>query len=131
MTRQIINLGTADKGNGDPIRVAFEKANDNFAELYAILAGGGTQIIEADVKGSVFADDSTVIVDSINNKIFANTAELGNIEITGSTVSTSDSSGIIVNQIVNLNSDVNIGGNLIPNTANGGDLGSVTKPWKM
>jgi hypothetical protein len=130
MTRQIINLGTADKGNGDPIRVAFEKANSNFAELYAILAGGGTQIIEADVKGSVFADDSTVIVDSINNKIFANTAELGNIEITGSTVSTSDSSGITVNQIVNLNSDVNIGGNLIPNTANGGDLGSVTKPWK-
>lgn len=67
MARQIINLGTADKGNGDPIRTAFEKANANFAEIYSILAGGsGAQIIETDVKGSVFADDSTVIVDSVN-----------------------------------------------------------------
>ena len=131
MTRQIINIGTADKGNGDPIRVAFEKANSNFAELYAILAGGGgAQIIETDIKGSVFADDSTVMVDSVGNKIFANTAELGNIEITGSTISTSDSSGININQVVNLNSDVNVGGNLIPNISNGGDLGSLAKPWK-
>jgi hypothetical protein len=67
MARQIINLGTADKGNGDPIRTAFEKANSNFAELYAILAGGGgAQIIETDIKGSVFGDDSTLIVDGVN-----------------------------------------------------------------
>ncbi len=67
MARQIINLGTAVKGNGDPIRTAFEKANSNFAELYAILAGGGgAQIIETDIKGSVFGDDSTVIVDGVN-----------------------------------------------------------------
>ena len=98
MTRKIINLGTADKGNGDPIRTAFGKINDNFAELYAILSGGsGANIIETDIKGSVFADDSTVIVDSINNKIFANTAELGNIEITGSSITTSDSSGVTIN----------------------------------
>ena len=30
MARQIINLGTADKGNGDPIRTAFGKINSNF-----------------------------------------------------------------------------------------------------
>ena len=131
MARRIINLGTADKGNGDPIRTAFGKINDNFAELYAILSGGsGANIIETDIKGSVFADDSTVIVDAVSNKLFANSAELGNIEITGSTVSTSDSSGITVNQVINLNSDVNIGGNLIPNIANGGDLGSLTRPWR-
>ena len=29
MARQIINLGTADKGDGDPIRVAFNKVNQN------------------------------------------------------------------------------------------------------
>lgn len=34
MTIQLINLGTADKGNGDPIRVAFNKVNANFTELY-------------------------------------------------------------------------------------------------
>ena len=34
MSQQSINLGTADRGNGDPLRVAFDKVNDNFTELY-------------------------------------------------------------------------------------------------
>ncbi len=67
MARQIINLGTADKGNGDPIRTAFGKINSNFQELYTLLSGGaGAQIIETDIKGSVFGDDSTMIVDGVN-----------------------------------------------------------------
>ena len=70
MTRQTINLGTADKGNGDPIRVAFEKTNANFTELYAILAGGGgAQILATDIIGSVFGDDSTKIVDGVNGTL--------------------------------------------------------------
>jgi len=37
MTQKIINIGTsADKGNGDPIRTAFSKVNDNFTELYQL-----------------------------------------------------------------------------------------------
>jgi len=36
MARQTINIGTsANKGDGDPLRTAFDKVNDNFAELYA------------------------------------------------------------------------------------------------
>lgn len=35
MTQQLINLGIADKGNGDPLRTAFGKVNNNFNELYA------------------------------------------------------------------------------------------------
>jgi len=36
MARQTINIGTsANKGDGDPLRNAFDKINDNFAELYA------------------------------------------------------------------------------------------------
>ena len=67
MARQIIKLGTADKGNGDPIRTAFGKINSNFQELYTLLSGGaGAQIIETDIKGSVFGDDSTMIVDGVN-----------------------------------------------------------------
>ena len=70
MTRKIINVGVADKGNGDPIRVAFSKANDNFAELYNILSNNtGGSIITTDVIGSVFADDSTLLVDGINGSI--------------------------------------------------------------
>lgn len=36
MAKQTINIGTtANDGTGDPIRDAFDKANDNFTELYA------------------------------------------------------------------------------------------------
>jgi len=36
MARQTINIGTsANKGDGDPLRTAFDKINDNFSELYA------------------------------------------------------------------------------------------------
>lgn len=30
MPIQIINIGTANKGNGDPLRTAFDKVNQNF-----------------------------------------------------------------------------------------------------
>lgn len=40
MAQQTINIGTvANDGTGDPIRDAFDKANDNFTELYNGLAG--------------------------------------------------------------------------------------------
>lgn len=34
MAKQIVNIGQPDKGNGDPLRTAFGKINDNFTELY-------------------------------------------------------------------------------------------------
>ena len=55
MAQQTINIGTvANDGTGDPLRTAFDKANDNFTELYSFggditgvtagdgLTGGGT-----------------------------------------------------------------------------------------
>ena len=36
MSQQIINIGNQpDNGNGDPLRTAFTKTNDNFTEIYA------------------------------------------------------------------------------------------------
>ena len=36
MAQQIINVGAApNDGQGDPIRTAFTKTNDNFGELYS------------------------------------------------------------------------------------------------
>jgi hypothetical protein len=36
MAQQTINIGTsANDGTGDPLRTAFDKANDNFNEIYA------------------------------------------------------------------------------------------------
>lgn len=123
MARQTINIGTSpNKGNGDPLRTAFTKINNNFNELYAgnfvsptaltsdlisssdgtnnlgssskqwgdlhvkdFIYLGGTRLsvsatgtllvnnaaITADaIKGSVFADDSSLLVDGINGKFY-------------------------------------------------------------
>jgi hypothetical protein len=34
MSKKVINVGRADRGDGDPLRVAFVKVNDNFNDLY-------------------------------------------------------------------------------------------------
>jgi hypothetical protein len=44
MTQQIINIGTSpNDGTGDQFRVAFDKCNDNFTELYTTGAGTTTE----------------------------------------------------------------------------------------
>ena len=75
MAKQVINLGTSpNKGDGDPLRNAFDKVNDNFTELYTDIkqvksaqTGGGTLVV--DTIGSVHATDSTLLVDGNNSKI--------------------------------------------------------------
>ncbi len=68
MAQQIINIGAvANDGTGDPLRTAFDKANDNFTELYSddagdvgsIIAGTGIEVDQptGDVTVSL-ADDS-------------------------------------------------------------------------
>lgn len=48
MTQQIINIGAAEEdGTGDHLRVAFDKSNQNFTELYG--AGSGFQPLDADL----------------------------------------------------------------------------------
>jgi len=125
MARQIIDLGTSpNRGDGDPLRTAFDKVNDNFSELYAgqnsdpsntaaslipesnsaydlgsfdnqwadihiadfiylngariEVTAGGTLLVKGvqptityarDIVGSVFADDSTLLVDGVNSQI--------------------------------------------------------------
>jgi hypothetical protein len=114
MTKQTINLGTGElTGDGESIRSAFIKVNENFTELYdrdintdaqtltlvgdtLSISGGNsvtithptiptstseltndsgfiTSALQAgdafDVKGSVFADDSTLLVDGVNGSI--------------------------------------------------------------
>ena len=68
MAQQNINIGTsANKGDGDPIRTAFTKVNANFTELYA--QHDGTIAQKTDITGSVFGDDSTLLVDAVNSTI--------------------------------------------------------------
>jgi hypothetical protein len=47
MTRRVINVGTSpNRGDGDPLRTAFDKINTNFTELYTSFRGW--QIIRSD-----------------------------------------------------------------------------------
>jgi hypothetical protein len=78
MAQQNINIGTsANKGDGDPIRTAFDKVNANFTELFA--NHDGTISHSMDIKGSVFGDDSTVLIDAVSNKINLDGTVKGNI----------------------------------------------------
>jgi len=75
MAKQTINIGTsANKGDGDPLRTAFDKVNDNFTEVYSDITrlnsvsfGGGT--LTVDTIGNVNAHDSTLLVDANNAEI--------------------------------------------------------------
>ncbi len=61
MTQQLINLGQADKGNGDPLRTAFDKINQNFNELYA-QTGDDIQIpAQATHTGKVLTTNGTAL----------------------------------------------------------------------
>jgi hypothetical protein len=91
MAQQTINIGSnVNAGDGDPLRTAFDKINDNFTELYEraentdgqtltlvgntlTISGGNSVDLNispaGDLTGSVFADDSTLLVDGVNASI--------------------------------------------------------------
>ena len=85
MAQRIVNIGTsANKGNGDPLRTAFDKINKNFTEVYEDieqLQDGTIELqgtVVGDLRGSVFADDSTAIIDGATGTVRAN-ALTGNL----------------------------------------------------
>ena len=102
MAKQNINVGTAanDK-KGDSLRAAFQKVNANFTELYTELG---------------------LVVDANLN--------LGAFEFAGSTLSTTDSTAIVIDQATTVTSNLSVGGDILPQTALGGNLGSSTLPWR-
>ena len=101
MAKQSINVGTtANDKKGDSLRAAFQKVNTNFTELYAALG------------------------------LDADTLNIGAFEFVGSTMTTTDSSAIVIDQATTITSNLSVGGDIVPQTANGGDLGSSTLPWR-
>lgn len=77
MAKQIINIGTAlNAKDGDTVRDAFNKTNQNFDELY-ILAGQGSaaelQELAQDYAASMFTAGThtgvTVVYDDLANKL--------------------------------------------------------------
>ena len=107
MAKQNINVGTAanDK-KGDSLRAAFQKVNANFTELYTELG----LVVDANLNLGAFE-----FSESVNNV---------------STISTTDSSDIVIDRATTVSSNLSVGGDILPQTANGGDLGSSTLPWR-
>lgn len=84
MTKSVINIGAAaNDRQGDSLRAAFTKVNNNFTELYTALGldSGGLN--------------------------------LGAFEFTGSTMSTTDSTAIIIDQHLKVTSDLELQGSFI------------------
>ena len=91
MAQQTVNIGSsANKGDGDPLRTAFTKINENFTEVYADILALQDGNVVTDIKGNVFAEDSTLLVDAINGVVPA-----ANItgSLSGVSVSTADITG--------------------------------------
>jgi len=57
-------------------------------------------------------------------------ADLGAFEFTGSVMTTTDSTPIVIDQATTVTSDLTVGGDILPSVANGGNLGSIDKPFR-
>jgi len=85
MAKQNINVGTtANDKKGDSLRAAFQKVNANFTELYTALG---------------LNSDGTL--------------NLGAFEFAGSTLSTTDSTAIVIDQAVTVSSDLTVDGDIV------------------
>ena len=77
MSKQIINIGaSANDGTGDPLRNAFDKANDNFNELYLALGDANNPVDLFDINSNLdllgkphkvsFLYDTKLNLDNVN-----------------------------------------------------------------
>ena len=111
MAQQVINVGNvANDGQGDPIRTAFEKSNQNFTELYNI---GGLSGIANGTSNIQIVQDSTVSVSA------ANVANVFVVSGTGATVQGT----LLANTTISATGNITSGGLFI---GNGSQLTGVT-----
>ena len=101
MAKQTVNIGTsANKGNGDPLRTAFKKINENFTEVYGkivALENGTLNVVVSDVKGSVHADDSTLMIDGISAQVVG---PVNNTSVTTTTLTATTIVGDVTGDVV-------------------------------
>lgn len=101
--------------------VGYLKTADLNSTLYGLFDEGVP--FATDIKGSVFGDDSTVLVDSVASKI------RGDIEFTSSGSITS-SSNIVINATTSVDlGDTQATGNIYPDAANTRSIGTASLPF--
>jgi hypothetical protein len=116
MAQQIINIGaSANDGQGNPIRTAFTKTNDNFNELYARAQTTPPPTLVGSLGDSagMYAYDSTYFYYCFANydgssTIWAQVTQVGNVTVTSLNNGTS-------NVVVDLNGNVSLGITGVPN----------------
>ena len=96
MTQQIINVGTvANDGQGDSLRTAFIKSNDNFTELYTsaitiptIVSGNSNVFVNANANVTIGVRGvaNVMVVSSNLVTITGDLAVTGNASLTGNIV---------------------------------------------
>ena len=103
MSQEIIDVGaSANDGQGDPIRTAFIKTNNNFTELFGI---GASQII--------YNGTSNVNIPFLNGNVFISVGGVGNVMVL-------DPTGANIDGTLEVTSDVT-GANLLNNERPIGD----------
>lgn len=108
MAKQTVNVGTtANDKKGDSLRAAFQKVNANFTELY----------------NSLGLDEAPL---NLGNFVF----EENTMRLTNANNADSTSTQIEIAQPVRIESDLTVGGDILPNTNLGGNLGSPSQQWK-
>ena len=124
MTQQIINVGNvANDGQGDTLRAAFIKSNDNFTELYGGVSPGiinGTsnvKIVSANgnVSTSVAGTSNVMVVSSNLVAIVGNLTVSGNLSAVNlviNNIASDDSSFITIEDGVNINGGISATGNV-------------------
>lgn len=98
MSQRLINIGTGpNTKDGDTVRQAFNLTNQNFTELYTLLGQTEDSVLSTSIKGSVWADDSTLVVDGINGKIYATDITTAQINLPNSIFTTTNSEVVPAN----------------------------------
>jgi len=124
MAQQTINIGTsANDGTGDPLRTAFEKANNNFTDLYSGAGGVADDAVTYDKLGAEFTTASAMSandVDFSSAQVFTKTLS-ADTTLTFSNVSTGMVKDLVItgNFLLTLPGSVkNISGNYDGTVAN-------------
>lgn len=110
MARQTINIGTnANDGTGDPLRTAFDKINDNFAELYGADGDSNTLAGDLDLNGNSIvttrSNEDIRLVPAGTGRVIA-----GAFTFSGTTISSDDSTQITIAENIQTTGTLNVSG---------------------
>ena len=88
MSQQYINIGsTANDGNGDPIRTAFQKTNDNFSQLFPIAnvisVSGNNISVHGNITGNYFIGNGAYLTGISSGNTSTGNVTFDNVTIVG------------------------------------------------